>query len=175
MKNKKFNSNWYTIDSYKNRFKIYETGEPECLYLYSNGTHKTKIIAEDLPNYYIYGRIYKCFSYINTKGVKNLKLKLSNPKFDNHLFKDCLLYISYDERDIIENNGCYLGYNYVISGNLIIDFLINCEIYSNYDISELKLYIENHIKEFKKYQREEWDRISKGYDYENIFEIRSIK
>ena len=36
------------------------------------GYHRTKILPQDLPAWYVYGRYYKCFGYMNTKGITDL-------------------------------------------------------------------------------------------------------
>ena len=41
-------------------------------YLYSKGEYKTKITAEDLPEHYIHGWIFKVQGYISVLGVKEI-------------------------------------------------------------------------------------------------------
>lgn len=57
-----------------------------------SGHHRTKILAQDLPEWYIYGRYYKYWGYMSTKGISDL-LYVPN-KFVNHFLKDDWRYIS---------------------------------------------------------------------------------
>ena len=75
------------------------TGHRQLIYgkdgtLFSGGTYPTKITAEDLPEWYVYGRFYKHWGYLSAAGVKHL-LYIPN-KWSNHMFKDDCLYISYN-------------------------------------------------------------------------------
>ena len=36
-------------------------------YLFADGIYPTKVKPEDLPDWYVYGRYYKCFGYISAK------------------------------------------------------------------------------------------------------------
>ena len=64
-------------------------------YLFADGVYPTKVKPEDLPDWYVYGRYYKCFGYISAKDVKHM-VYVPNKTF-NHMFKDDMLYISYQE------------------------------------------------------------------------------
>jgi predicted metal-dependent hydrolase len=106
-------------------------------YLFANGTHRTKILPEDLPEWYVYGYMYKRQGYMSARGVKHL-LYVPNYTFDNHLHKYDSLFISYDE--LIEpyefDNGrqWYKGYDQVLSGSVLVDFVKAAGKYSCYDI-----------------------------------------
>lgn len=120
--------------------------------LFSGGTYPTKITAEDLPEWYVYGRYYKHFGYLSAKGVKHL---LYTPnKWTNHMFKDDCLYISYD-KPIVHNPNRemyydrYTGYDEYIYGFAIVAFLKAAEKYSGYDISRIKDQIEDKRIWFK--------------------------
>lgn len=113
-------------------------------YLFSQGRYRTKIKAEDLPEYYIPGTYYRTPGFLSAKGVKQMVYK---PNFwINHLFKDDYLYISYDKeiKQMDTGNGIvdYVGSDILLWGWSIIDFLKGVEKYSNYDISEIKKQIE---------------------------------
>lgn len=114
-------------------------------YLFSEGKYRTKILPEDLPEWYVYGYLYKRYGYISTKGVKHL-LYVPNYIFDNHLYKYDALYISYGTK--IEpyqdehNFKCYKGYDHVIDGLLAVTFLESAGKFSNYDVRDIRQEIE---------------------------------
>lgn len=120
--------------------------------LFSGGTYPTKIKAEDLPEWYVFGRFYKHWGYLSAKGVKSLVYEPN--KFSNHMFKDDFLYISYDapivpnlDRQATWYN--YTGFDEYIYGSAIVRFLCAAEKYSDYDISEIKAQIEDKRLWFK--------------------------
>lgn len=98
LKEKRFKAHIYTKErislSYLNRNTEEING-----YLYSQGLYRTHILPEDLPEWYVDGFIYKTSGFISAKGVQHLIYK---PCFMNHLFKDDILFISY-EKPIISN------------------------------------------------------------------------
>ena len=105
-----------------------------------SGHRRTKILAQDLPEWYIYGRYYKCWGYMSTKGITDL-LYVPN-KFVNHFLKDDRLYISYGGKitEIVspEDGSCYdryTGYDETVWGPEIINILQGARLYSDYDIS----------------------------------------
>ena len=51
-----------------------------------SGNQKTKILAQDLPEWFVYGRFYKRFGYMSTKGITDLLYVPS--KVSNHFLKD---------------------------------------------------------------------------------------
>lgn len=59
-------------------------------WLYSRGMYRTKITAEDLPEYYIRGTIYKAQGYISVLGIKDIVYR---PNYHiNHMHRDDFLY-----------------------------------------------------------------------------------
>ena len=123
--------------------------------------HRTKILAEDLPTWYIYGRYYKCWGYLSAKGITDL-LYVPN-KFTNHFLKDDCLYITYGgkiKEDASPGDGYfytkYSGFDERVWGNEIIGILKGAQLYSGHDISviikQLKekkdWLIRTHPKEF---------------------------
>ena len=114
-------------------------------YLYSDGRYPTKILPADMPEWFVCGYLYKRHGYISSKGVKHL-LYVPNYTFDNHLHKDDILFISYDA--IIEpyetesRHPWYKGYDYLISGSLILNFVEAAEKHSKYDVSGIRREIE---------------------------------
>ena len=110
-------------------------------FLFSEGRYRTKILPEDLPEWYVYGYLYKRHGFISAKGVKHL-VYVPNYTFDNHLHKDDMLFISYGEK--IEpyktelKSSWYKGYDHIISGHLIESFVDAAEKYSAYNVNEIR-------------------------------------
>ena len=112
--------------------------ENEDGYLFSQAIYPTKIKAEDLPEWYMYGRYYKCFGYLSAKGVVDMKYVPS--RYSNHFLKDDFLFISYNSM-ISENPEAnsvidmYTSYDERINANEILDFLKAAKRHSEYDLS----------------------------------------
>lgn len=123
-------------------------------YLYSKGEYKTKITAEDLPEHYIYGWIFKVQGYISVLGIKDMVYK---PNYHiNHLHKDDFLYVSYNEpiTESKENFGYEIkeGYDALLWGHMIIDFIRAIRKYQSYDIEP----IADEIKKKEAFYREKY-------------------
>ena len=112
-------------------------------YLLSYGIYRTKIKAEDLPDWYIPGYYYKRHGYLSAKGIKHL-MYLPQKQWD-HMFKDDCLFISYDKPITHTGNSIsdYNDYDENIFGGVIVEFLLAAEKFSGYDISEIKAQIED--------------------------------
>lgn len=138
-----------------------------------SGHHRTKIYAEDLPEWYVYGRYYKEWGFLSTKGITDLKYVPNN--WINHFLKDDGLYIAYGgkieeyEKDEYHPTWERLkGYDHCVCGSGILDILKGAEIYSDYDISGIvqqlrdkrKLIAKKHPREFGydvfKFSVDEW-------------------
>lgn len=109
-------------------------------YLFSNMIYPTKIKAEDLPEWFVYGRYYKCWGYLSAKGVVDLKYVPN--LWSNHFLKDDALLVSYHE--MIEPNSDskviwekYKGFNIIVFGDKMLPFLKAVKKYSNLNISEI--------------------------------------
>lgn len=135
----RFRSNLYTIETivFREHRHQYIRNDDGTLF---SGQHKTKILPQDLPEWYVYGRFYKCFGYLSTKGITDLMYVPS--RSSNHFLKDDALYISYGskiqqtqsaERQSIHE--CLSGFDERVWGNEILDILKGARIYSDYDIS----------------------------------------
>jgi len=114
-------------------------------YLFAQGIYRTKILPCDLPEWYVYGYLYKQHGYISAKGVKHL-IYTPNYFIENHLYKYDTLYISYNEK-IEPYTGEYgftwhKGYNDAIGGSLIASFVEAVGKFSDYDVSEIQKEIE---------------------------------
>jgi len=128
-------------------------------YLFAHGRYLTKILPTDLPEWYVYGYLYKRHGYISSKGVKHL-LYVPNYTFDNHLHKDDTLFVSYSEK--IEpykteyGSIWYKGYDEVFGGHLIMEFTKAAEKHSGYDVSDILKEIQR--KRAWYYERNPQDR-----------------
>ena len=109
-------------------------------HLYADGKYRTKIFASDLPEYFVYGYMYKRHGFISAAGVKHM-LYVPNYVF-NHRYKDDSLYISYDApiQATATDRGLklYEGWDHVLGGRLIVDFVEAAEKYSGYDATDIR-------------------------------------
>ena len=114
-------------------------------YLYADGRFPTKILPEDLPEWYVFGYMYKRHGYLSAKGVKHLLYK-PNYWVDNHCHKYDTLYISYDKPiepyEVEHGSTWYKGYDHAIGGNLIYDFVKAAGKFSSCDVSDMLREIE---------------------------------
>lgn len=136
----RFKRNLYSVEAivFRNRHHRYITSDDGTLFY---GQYRTKILPQDLPEWYVYGRYYKRFGYLSTKGITDL---LYVPcKVTNHFLKDDALYISYSGK-IMKNpeppksniyHFAYIGYDETVWGSEIISTLKGARLYSGYDIS----------------------------------------
>jgi len=106
-------------------------------HLFADGRYRTKIFASDLPEFFVYGYLYKRHGFISAAGVKHL-LYVPNYIF-NHRHKYDSLYISYDEpiRPVADDHGVtlYDGCKHAVGGPLILDFVNAAAKYSGYDVA----------------------------------------
>lgn len=105
-----------------------------------SGNHKTKIRPEDLPEWYIFGRYYKCFGYMSAKGITDMVYLPS--RFSNHFLKDDCLLVAYGGKIEEKNDGNtysrldrYTGFDERVWGGEIISVLKGARKYSGYDIA----------------------------------------
>ena len=147
----RFKNPLYTreIKAYRDHHFCYVESDDGTLY---SGHNRTKILAQDLPEWYVFGRYYKCWGYMSTKGITDL-LYVPNKCF-NHFLKDDFLYVSYSGKiteTVPPEDGSFYdrctGYDEVVWGSEIIDILQGARLYSDYDISD----IVRQIKEKKKW------------------------
>jgi len=134
----RFRNTLYTIQDLKIRDGHLRYVQNEDGTLFS-GVYKTKIKPEDLPEWYLYGRYYKRFGYMSTKGITDL-LYIPN-RFSNHFLKDDYLLISYTGtiREVENPSGKlimerYEGWDERVWGSEIITILKGARKYSGYDI-----------------------------------------
>jgi len=135
-------------------------------YLYAYGKYPTKILPEDLPEWFIYGYMYKRHGYISAKGVKHL-CYIPNYFVDNHLHKYDTLYISYDKEiepyKTEHGSIWYKGYDNAVGSHLIVEFVRAVGKYSDYDVSDI-------IKEIEK--KREWYYEKNPNDINLLIEAR---
>lgn len=136
----------YTLSPIGHRYNE-ETIDSEG-YLLAFGRYRTKIFPEDLPEWYVGGYMYKRQGYMSAKGVKHLFYK---PDYHfNHFLKYDSLFISYNKEIVPTQNkegfSWYDGYDYCLSGPLIIQFLSAVKIYSGLDVSSIEKEIEEKRK-----------------------------
>ena len=132
----------YTHIKFKNRLRK-DTRNPDG-YLYAYGRYPTKIFPSDLPDWYVYGYMYKTHGFMSAKGVKHLHFK-PNYTADNHLYKYDTLFISYDSPITPTNSfgfEWFEGYRYILDGPTMLDFIDAAEKYSSYDVSEIRKELE---------------------------------
>ena len=114
-------------------------------FLYSHGKYPTKIKAEDLPEWFVHGYIYRSYGFISARGVKHL-LYVPNYSVENHLFKYDNLFISYDEEinpvKLEKGFEWYEGYDHVLDGPIISRFIEAVERYSDYDVTDIRAMLD---------------------------------
>ena len=130
----RFKNNLYTIERrvWKNHEWCLMQNEDFTLF---SGYHKTKIVEEDLPEWYVFGRYYKMQGFLSTKGITDLRY-IPNI-WVNHFLKDDCLLISYggkivekaEDRDFDK----YSGVDERVWGNEILNVLKGAEKFSGYD------------------------------------------
>lgn len=167
----RFKSNWYSIEDIRWNGKQHRYVQDPNGYLYSNAKYNTKIKAEDLPEWYIYGRFYKRYGYVSAKGVVDLYYKPNN--IFNHFLRDDYLYISYknkiDQRatDVLKlywRDGVLS-----VNGGDIITMLKAIRKYSNYDISPIIQQIKDKLQWFKHNFPEDYENRYSKLNLDNVF------
>ena len=156
----RFKNNLYMLTRYKRIEGHLCTISNDDGTLFS-GCFKTKIRPTDLPEWYLYGRYYKRWGYMSTKGIVDMVYR---PNLHvNHFLKDDFLYISYEEKiepvtEEDEKNDRmlrfeeYKGYDEVVFGSEIIDILKGARLYSGFNITP----IIEQIKEKEKWLRNKY-------------------
>ena len=132
--------------------------DPE-FHLLSNGIYRTKIHEQDLPEWYVFGYMYKSYGYMSAKGVKHLVYR-PNYLF-NHLYKDDILFVSYGSEitPIEEDRGrtWYEGYDEMLSGPVIVEFAEAVGRYSDIDVTEILSEMEKKEVWYRE-NYESWNR-----------------
>ena len=105
--------------------------------LFSCGRYRTRILAADLPEWYVEGRFCSQWAYVSAKGVKHL---VYIPRYSDHSYKDDRLLISYD-KPIIPEAESFTGYDIAIYGIFIVNFIESVARYSDVDIRDIQAQI----------------------------------
>lgn len=135
-------------------------------YLYSGFKYNSKIVKEDLPEWYVYGRYYKRWGYISSKGIVNIKYEPN--MWTNHYLKDDYLNLTYDNERKMS-----------ISGPYIIHLVYAIEKYNDIDLTYLKKMINYKARFYNEYHKDdEYDeKVEKAFkeipddlDIENVIE-----
>lgn len=134
----RFKNTLYTIEDIKfiDHHHRYVRNEDGTLF---SGVYRTKIKPEDLPEWYLFGRYYKRFGYMSTKGITDLLYIPS--RFSNHYLKDDCLLISYGGKITettdpeISRYERYEGWDERVWGSEIVTILRGARKYSGYDIT----------------------------------------
>ena len=120
----RFKSNLYTVERrvWRNHKLCWIQNDHFTLF---SGHHKTKIKEEDLPEWYVFGRYYKLWGFLSTKGITDLQY-IPN-LWINHFLKDDCLLISYggkiEEHPDSTDFEKYSGVDERVWGNEILDVL----------------------------------------------------
>lgn len=155
---KKFNSFLYTQGKFGH--SIGEVLDDNNPYLYSKGKYSTKLIKDDLPEYYVKIKsrtISYMVGYLKVVDVKDIKYHAVHL---NHLFKDDFLYISYNKEIKKQKDRLgfddYYNYDICICGNDILKVLFEIEKYSKIDTSKVKQDILNKFLWWKEKYKDEY-------------------
>lgn len=144
--NKKQYANFYTDRKFKSINHNLVEVHNENNYLFAKGIYKTKILENELPEYFV--KLYLSIKYVfvSVKNIKDIKYK---PNYStNHLYKDDLLYISYDKPLIKnENDNYYSNYEIFLYGSAIVDFINELKKRGSFDIKD----IENDLQKKKEW------------------------
>ena len=136
---------YYTREKYK--WKSKEGYQRETLpdgRLYANGTYASKMTEEKLPKSFVSVYYYRQWSYMQAKGVVDVRYC---PAYwsGNHMYKDDYLLISYKEKITCRMPEArripideYQGYDIILFGRSIIDFIDGVEKYSHLDVSAIR-------------------------------------
>lgn len=147
---KRFKQKYYSIEKIVFQPHIHYETDPNG-YLFADRTWKTKIKPEDLPPWFVYGRFYKCFGYMTTKGITDMVYIPS--RFSNHFLKDDCLMIAYGGKikelpydgDHYSRLDRYEGWDERVWGGEILSMIRGARKYSNYDISDLVKQLEDKV------------------------------
>ncbi len=126
-------------------------------YLFAQGIYKTKIKEEDLPDYYIKVWLHPKYIYLSLKGIKDVSYR---PNFhNNHYRKYDALYISYNNKLIINQDGYCNNYDIMIWGpeiNHIVKELEKCK-YKPAKMRKIKNLMDKKNKWYKYWDDRNWN------------------
>lgn len=139
-----------------------------------SGRYHTKIKPEDLPEWYIYGRYYKRFGFLSSKGITDMIYVPSH--FSDHFLKDDCLYISYGDK-ITElppsedrlHKVQYDGYDERIWGGEILKMLRAARAYSGYNITKFIMKLKEKQEWLKREYPESIEISNASIDLDEYF------
>lgn len=124
---------------------------------------RTKLYASELPEWFVYGRYYKRFGYLSTKGITALKFVPN--MYTNHFLKDDRLMISYGKhQNELDDDEKYDTW---VWGTEILDVLKGAQIYSNYDIAPIIYQIKDKMAWLRETYPEEFGIGKWVFDLDN--------
>ncbi len=127
--NRRFRAHYYTHGKMEQCFD-----PPE--FLLSGGVYPTKIRPEELPPWYV-EYTYWNTRYVDTSRVTNIVYKPINMPHYNHLFKDDMLYLTYDGVEPQwDSHGWLVTPHETLFGWALVYGLISVREYSGIDITE---------------------------------------
>ena len=141
---KRFNSKLYLNSRFCSGRKTGESSywwsDPNG-YLLAEGRYRTKIKSEDMPDWFVYGYLYKRHGFISAKGVVDIIYE-PNYSIKNHWHKYDNFYISYTRkmtRTVDDGYTHCQDYDYIMDAHIAYDFLKKVKKYSpNFDTSEIE-------------------------------------
>ena len=140
-------------------------------FLLSNGIYPTKIRPEELPPWYIEFTYWNT-RYVDTSRVTNLIYRPCRLPHHNHLFKDDMLFLTYDGVEPKWDND-YIGLfltspHETLWGWSLVYGLISAREYSGIDISEQLEVLKAKILRYNEEYNEPWPDPNIPYDPEEI-------
>ena len=136
--------------------------------LFAMGIYPTLIKKEDLPPYFIEGIIRRRHGWIDAKNFFDLVYRPN--KFTNHAFKDDYLMISYTKGQKIEDGSTnrimdYKGYDFLLWGFIIPEFVTAAKKYAIFDVSEIIEQIRDKLDWLEKRYPEEYKRTIENWQF----------
>mgnify|MGYP001040688798 FL=1 len=142
-----------------------------------SGVFKTKIKPEDLPEWYFYGRYYKRWGFLSTKGIVDM-VYVPLLLFDTFL-KDDVLLVSYhnkieevpppEEKKYLPSFERYRGYDERVYGSEIITILKGAREYSGYDITPIIKQMKDEIEFLKRKYPDRYSDENFRFDFKERF------
>lgn len=125
-------------------------------YLFSKGIYKTKITENDLPSYYIKLWQHPRYKYVSLKGIKDIHYRPSF--FTNHRRRDDFLFISYNDKLVLDDRGFSYDYDVSIYGPEIDHFIKELEKYGfdKNKLDEIRKLMEKKDKWFNYWEEHNW-------------------
>jgi hypothetical protein len=138
---KNVSAHYYLKQKFSGRGRNRTLVEDPDGYLFAQGIYHTKILPSDLPEWFVFGRLYHSHGYISAKGVQDM-IYLPCYLFPDHLFKDDALLISYQgkiqNKDASKSVSDYSAYDCILSGPIIPEFVEATAAHSEFDVTDIR-------------------------------------